>query len=143
MSSRALRLVPAAALLSLASACGGGDGGVTSPPPPPLEATFSSIQANILSTTCAVSGCHAGPSPQQDLDLSAGVAYGQLVNVTSKQQSAFLRVEPGNAADSYLYMKVSGDPRISDGRMPLGGVPLSTEKLEAIAMWIEAGAAND
>ena len=40
----------------------------------------------------------------------------------------------------YLVWKVEGLSGIQGGRMPLGGAPLSAEKIQAIRDWIEAGA---
>ena len=134
----------AAAVLAsvLAVSCGGGgySGGVMPPPPPPLEPTLASIQANIFTPSCALAGCHAGPSPQQGQNLSAGVAFSNIVNVASTEQPAFLRVEPGDPDNSYLYMKITGDPRISGDRMPRNAAPLSTAKIAAIHDWIANGA---
>lgn len=107
-----------------------------------IEPTLSSIQENIFSPTCALSGCHAPPA-QYDLDLTSGHARASLVGVPSQEQPSRFRVIAGNAAESYMYMKVTGDPRISEERMPFGGPPLGAEELEAIRTWIDGGAAND
>ena len=108
-----------------------------------IQPTLSSIQEQVFSTTCAVSGCHAPPGPQLDLDLSAGQARAHLVGVASVEQPARSRVTAGEPLDSYLFMKITGDARISGERMPLGGAPLAPEQLQAIRDWIEAGAADD
>jgi hypothetical protein len=52
-------------------------------------------------------------------------------------------VEPGDPVDSYLYMKLLGDPRIAGDRMPLLGPPLEASDLERIRTWIEAGAPDN
>lgn len=65
------------------------------------------------------------------------------MNVPSVQCPGFLRVEPGNAADSCLYMKLIGDPRIVGEQMPLLPPLLEESDLERIRLWIEAGASND
>lgn len=133
-----------ALLLGLAACEGGGRRDPTfGMMDPATEATFSSIQSTILSPSCARVGCHTGAAPAQGLDLSEGVAFGNLVGVPSTEQPIFLRVEPGNVADSYLFMKVSGDARIQGVRMPLGLPPLSATQLDAIALWIDRGAPND
>jgi len=107
-----------------------------------IEPTLSSIQEHVFTPTCAVSGCHAPPA-QLDLDLSPGNAHASLVGVASVEQPSRNRVTPGDAVESYLYMKVTGDPRISGDRMPAGGAPLSAGEIEAIRAWIEDGAADD
>ena len=137
--------VTAAALFAAAFAfsCGGGggySGGVMSNPPPPLQPTLTSIQANIFTPSCALSGCHSGAAPQMGQNLSSGQAFANIVNVSSTEQPAFKRVLPGDAANSYLYMKITGDPRITGVQMPLTGGPLSADKIAAIRDWINAGA---
>lgn len=132
----------AAGLASLS--CGGdgaySDGGVTNPPP---TATLSSLQTSIFTPRCAVSGCHVGAGAPEGMDLSAGLTYGNVVNVASGELPQFLRVEPGDPVNSYLYMKITGDARIFGARMPFGGPYLSPGEIEAVADWILAGAAND
>ncbi len=108
----------------------------------PVESKFSSIQANIFNKSCAVSGCHDSGSQQAGLDLSSGKAYGNLVNVPSSQKPNILRVKPGDAANSYLVMKLEGASGITGRRMPLGG-SLSTDQIDAIKQWINNGAKND
>lgn len=108
-----------------------------------LRARFSSIQESILTPTCAVANCHLGSTAQLGLNLQQGSAYSNLVNVASRQNGTFLRVKPGDAANSYLYMKLIGDSRASGDRMPQGGNRLSDSQLEAIRDWINAGAENN
>ena len=118
---------------------GGGGGGVTTPPEP----TFANVQTRVFNAKCAFVGCHAGANPQEGMNLSAGQAYANIVGVASVENPQFQRVDPGNAADSYLYMKVVADPRITGARMPFGEPPLSTEDRMLIADWIQAGAPNN
>lgn len=110
------------------------------PGPEPLQPTFSSIQDNILTPKCVNLGCHPPAGP---MSLQKGVAYGNLVN----QPSAYgmPRVDPGNAENSALYLKVIGDPRVGgpSARMPLGGPPLSQEEINVIKQWIDQGAPNN
>lgn len=132
-------------VLLAAPGCGGdgpysGGGGMTEPPPSP---TLTSLQSSIFTPRCAVAGCHVGAGAQEGMDLSAGQTHSNVVNVSSHQLPQFLRVEPGDPSDSYLYMKLAGDPRILNQRMPFGGPYLSDEELEAVAAWILAGAADD
>lgn len=108
-----------------------------------VEPTLSSIQTNVFSTSCAVSGCHAGPNPQQGLNLSEGLAHDNLVNVQSRERPELLRVEPGAPDSSYLVHKVEGRPNIVGQQMPAGGAPLSQEEIDAIRTWIEQGAPAD
>jgi len=103
------------------------------------RATFSSIQSNVLSTTCAVSGCHNGTQPP---NMSGSVAYSNLVNV-GNLIGTLDYIEPNNADNSYLYRKVTGQ-NIVGKRMPENGPPyLSTAVTDSIKAWIDAGAPNN
>lgn len=108
---------------------------------PDPTATFTRVQAEVFTPSCALSGCHAGASPQQGMDLSAGRSYGQVVNVRSVE-STRLRIAPGDTAGSYLISKVNGDATITGGRMPLGG-SLTSSQLTLLADWVRRGAPND
>ncbi len=138
-------LVPLAAAIAISCGGGGGgySGGVMGSPPPPLGPTLASIQANIFSPSCALSGCHTGSSPQMNQNLSAGMAYSNIVNVPSTEEPQYMRVLPGDAANSYLYMKITGDARITGVQMPKVGGPLTADKIAAIKDWINAGAPPD
>ncbi len=105
-------------------------------------ATFSAVQQQIFTPSCAFSGCH-GSFPQEGMDLRSGAAYANIVNVRSNQRSSLDRIEPLDPDNSYLYLKVLGDPSISGSRMPRGGSMLSQELLDLLRDWIERGAPND
>ena len=102
--------------------------------------TLSNIQTTIFNASCAVSGCHRGSDAPLGLDLSAGNAHDNLVNVSSQEVPDLLRVEPGNPDDSYLVRKIEGGPNIVSERMPRGRPPLSDEQIQLIRAWIEDGA---
>jgi hypothetical protein len=106
-------------------------------------ATFTAVQTRIFDASCAFSGCHGGASPAQGMNLTAGMAYGNIVNVPSVEQPARDRIEPDDPDSSYLYLKVIGDASISGGRMPLGNPPLAQELQDLLRDWIERGAPND
>jgi hypothetical protein len=63
-----------------------------------------------------------------------------LVNVASAEVPGLMRVVPGDPEHSYLYLKVTGDPRIDGGRMPPISDPLTPPDVELLRSWIEAGA---
>lgn len=105
-----------------------------------VRPTLQSIQENVFSTSCALAGCHAGSSPQQGLNLSAGRAHENLVDVRSNERPDLLRVAPGAPDSSYLIHKVEGRSSIVGEQMPLGGEPLSQEEISALRTWIERGA---
>jgi len=109
------------------------------------EATLSSIQANIFNTHCALSGCHIGGSSSLpgSLDLREGQTYSNVVGVSSVEQPALRRVDPGNPDDSYLVHKIQGAPGIKGSRMPFGRPALSQEQIDLIRQWITEGAADN
>lgn len=82
------------------------------------------------------SACHGSGAAGTHLRIGAG---GDVVNVPSTERPALDRVTPGEAVNSYLYLKVVGDGGIDGGRMPLGG-PFDPRLAPFIASWIEAGA---
>jgi hypothetical protein len=106
--------------------------------------TFSQIQSQIFTPTCAKAGCHAASSAEEGPVLEAGQAYGNLVGRSATQRSGFARVEPGSPERSYMILKLRGDPSITGERMPQDGPPyLTNEQIDGIAAWIRAGAPNN
>ncbi len=110
--------------------------------------SFSRDIAPLLDRTCASTGaCHFGPNAQQDLDLSLGQAYAEVVNVTPTNLflAAPYRVRPGFPDSSFLYRVLSTDPvvRIGFTRMPLAPDSLPTPVVETIRNWIANGAPNN
>jgi hypothetical protein len=118
--------------------------GPLEPAPLPDVPTLTEVQASIFDVSCAVPGCHAGANPLMGLDLTAGAAFANLVNVPSVVRRDLMLVAPGKPDSSYLVAKIEGSALIGTTlRMPLGRDPLSTEAIEAVRAWIEAGAKND
>ncbi len=116
---------------------GGGD-------PIDTTATFTRVQNEIFTPTCAVVGCHdpLGQSQSGQLTLTAGRAYAQTVNVASTEMPGLVRIRPNDFANSYLYRKITG-AGITGERMPLGGPPLSDAQIALVRNWIRRGAPND
>jgi hypothetical protein len=92
--------------------------------------------AETFETTCARSGCHAGPQPQQGMSLTPEQYFDALVGTPSKERPELMRVQPGQPDSSYLVMKVEGHPDIVGAKMPLVG-SLSEEEIREIRTWIE------
>jgi len=105
-------------------------------------ATFTRVQNEIFTPTCAALGCHDSIGQQSQQVLSPGVAYGNIVNRPSVEMPALARVKPGDPANSYLYRKVIGSS-ITGERMPFGGPYLNDAQLKLIRDWIRRGAPND
>lgn len=117
------------------------------------SSSFSLIQDKILTTSCAVSGCHLSETDatfgQHNLILVKGKAYQNLFNTDPKNVSAMKdglkRVKPFKSLESLLYHKLIYDFSHHAGKtygsvMPLGGDLLSVGQIEFIRRWIEAGA---
>lgn len=139
----------------LAAGCGNDDGGPinrTDAGPQPdtgvpcmVEPTYASIHDALLSTTtCAALGCH-GDSPQGGLSLDMGpnAVFTELTeeDVAHPDAQATRRVVPGDAASSFLFLKVAEENPQGGSRMPLGtrdGLPQC--EIDAIEAWINAGA---
>ena len=145
---RALEAAALGLLTLLLVGCGTVKSPTEAPAPAPggsgAAFTFSQIQQQIFTPTCAKSGCHAASTAQEGLILDAGRSYSLLVGHPATENSALNRVQPGNPEQSYIILKLRGDPSISGQRMPQDGPPyLTAEQIDGIAGWIRAGAPNN
>jgi hypothetical protein len=130
----------------LLTACGnletitgpGGGGGE----PIDTSATFTRVQNEIFTPTCASLGCHDPLGQQSQMVLTAGRAYASTVNVASVEMPSLMRVMPNDPANSYLYRKITG-AGITGDRMPLSLPPLSDAQIALVRNWIRRGAPND
>ncbi len=138
------KLIPFALLLILACGklkeptdpgAGGGD-------PIDPTATFTRVQNEIFTPTCAQLGCHDPLGRQESLILSPGRAYAMSVGVASLEAPQLPRVAPSDVASSYLYRKITG-AGITGDRMPQGGPPLTDSQTKLVRDWIRRGAPND
>ena len=114
---------------------GGGD-------PIDETATFTRVQNEIFTPTCAAIGCHDPLGQQQGLVLTPGQAYANIVGRPSTEIPALSRVAPSNPDNSYLYRKITGTGIVND-RMPQGGPYLNDAQLKLVRDWIRRGAPND
>lgn len=147
------------AVLSLSVAvgagCSGGDTGdddddaATTPGPActPMSSTLSVIQSAIFTPQCALASCHDSVGPSGNLDLSsAATSRTEMLDVLSDgtfNSANILLVDSGNAAASFLYLKITGATGISGAAMPDTGQTLCADKIDAIEAWINAGAQNN
>lgn len=111
------------------------------PPPPAFNATFSDIQANVFTPTCATANCHAGANPPGGLNLEEPNSYAMLVGIASSQVPGTLRVAPSNPDASYLIQKME-DTATVGGVMPPAGT-IAQSSIDIIRAWITAGAVDD
>ena len=116
---------------------GGGNGEPVDP-----TATFTRVQNEIFTPTCAQLGCHDTLGQQSQQVLSPGKAYAQTVNHPSVEMPSLQRVLPGDPANSYLYRKITG-AGITGDRMPQGGPYLTDAQIKLVRDWIRRGAPND
>jgi len=109
------------------------------------DGTFAAIQKAIFERHgCTNQACHGAARKEGGLDLSPDVAYANLVDVPSQANAAQKRVEPGDQARSMLWRKLAAATlsgyTVENSPMPVGQKPVSPEALEALRLWIRAGA---
>ena len=105
-------------------------------------ATFTRVQNEIFTPTCAQLGCHDPLGRQESMILSPGRAYAMTVGVASVETPNLMRVSPSDPSNSYLYRKITG-AGITGDRMPQGGPFLSDAQIKLVRDWIRRGAPND
>ena len=110
---------------------------------PVYATTFDLLQDAIFDRHgCSDDLCH-GDARAGDLDLRIGSAYDELVGVPSAS-SPQARVEPGDAEHSRLFLLLAkatlGRDDIAGRAMPIDLPPLAQNELEALRLWITAGA---
>src|SRR5258706_149234 len=118
------------------------DPGVGSGEPPDPTATFTRVQNEVFTPTCAQLGCHDPLGKQEQQVLSAGQAYANTVGRPSVEMPSLLRIAPNDPANSYLYRKITGSG-ITGDRMPQGQSPLTDAQIKLVRDWIRRGAPND
>ena len=139
MRPLAPRRFAASLLVALAltvAACGDGE-----PPPAPIEPRLSAIETEIFARNCTFSSCHGASAPQMGMSLVAPT-HAAISGVPSTEVPAMMRVAPGDPDASYLLQKITSATPLDGVRMP-PDQPLPPHKIEAIRLWIAAGAQND
>jgi len=105
------------------------------------DPSFSRDIQPIFNLHCGLAGCHGAEPGAAGLNLSAGRAYVNLVNIPSVEVPALLRVAPGDPENSYLVIKIEGRQTVGE-RMPVGGI-LSDQAIQLIRNWVAKGAKNN
>ncbi len=149
--SKLTRSVLTCAVALLATACGESSTDESIQPKDcNFDSTFAAIQTTIFEGEgCANDACHgASFESSGGLDLRAGASYEALVQVASRIDADIQRVAPGDQARSLLYRKLHETTQelASAGlgqAMPSGLPRLSDEKVEAVLLWMRAGAPED
>ncbi|MBT8453818.1 MAG: hypothetical protein KJO40_17770 [Deltaproteobacteria bacterium] len=110
--------------------------------------TYDAIQASIFEAKgCTASSCH-GEAMLGGLDLRANASFDALVRQPSTIDPSIQRVFPGDHELSLLYLKLEAATEGTDlgslGQpMPIEGEPLSADELDAMRLWMRAGAPAD
>lgn len=139
----------AACVLVFVASCGSDGSEATTPKCDEVSSTFEQVQQQIFEANgCTASACH-GEAANGGLDLRAGEAYANLINVEGNAGD-YMRVFPGEQELSLLYQKVAAktegfelsalDNPISGGAMPTGSGVLSEDDLALLRVWIRGGA---
>jgi hypothetical protein len=130
--------------IAVVSSCGERKPLPTEPtlPPPDPNATFTRVQNEVFTVSCAIAGCHAALGAREGMNLSAGAAYANTVRVPATERPSLSRIEPGDPDLSYLVKKLRGDPDITGLRMPDGGT-LTPDEIQLVIDWVRRGAPQE
>ncbi len=82
--------------------------------------------------------CHDA-SGTAGLMLTPEETYSETVGVKSLNEPDYLLINPGDAENSYIVIKVEGRQSVG-AQMPRGSGPLPHEAIETIKNWINQGA---
>ena len=110
-----------------------------------FASSWEAIHALVIEAHgCTQAACHGSAPGEGGLDLRFEHAYANLLEVPSTG-SADLRINPGGPRRSSLWQKLAaktdpGSVEISGTPMPSGLPPIGEDELEAVRLWIYAGA---
>jgi hypothetical protein len=115
-----------------------------------FDSTYALIQSAIFERRgCTTALCHDAGSAMGGLDLTAAVAYDNLVDApvaSIAMRPGIRRVSPSKKENSLLWLNLAAatlpDQWTAPLRaMPQGGLPpLTLDELEVVRLWIESGA---
>ena len=128
-----------------AAGCGDEKALPTAPGGPVSEtATFTRVQNEVFTRSCALPGCHAGPreAANEGLVLSEGEAYINIFNVPANQNMSLKRIAPFDPDNSYLVRKITPFTDINGARMPQTG-SITDAQRKLVTDWVRRGAPND
>jgi len=108
----------------------------------PDVVTFTQVQNDIFTNSCAFSSCHSDGGGAQGLTLAEGSAYDAIVGVPSTLSMTLNLIEPGDHENSFLWQKCADVEGIVGEPMPQDS-PIDADRLAALAAWIDNGALND
>ena len=102
------------------------------------------IQDNILTPGCAAfAACHKGAATSaKGLSLESGLTLARTSGIASKTDPNFNLLVEGNANQSYILMVLGRKPLpqgvVINASMPYNNPPLCSQKIEAMARWINS-----
>ena len=99
----------------------------------------------IFNARCATSSCHTFATHQAGLNLAAGYAYDEIVNVQAVFRPSWKRIVPSKPDSSFLIKTLLADPSQHPeiSRMPLGREPLTANQIQTIINWVSQGAVRN
>ena len=100
------------------------------------QAQLENHVAALFERSCTAVGCHGGPVPQLNLDLTRDHFYTSTVGVPSTERPDLKLIDPGSPETSYILKKIKGDSDIVGLSMPMTGDPLPDEEIKVIEAWI-------
>jgi len=108
--------------------------------PAPAPVFLATIQRLVFAPSCTSVSCH-GTARAGGLDLSPDAAGTSLLGVPASNETAraagLLRVAPGNAEDSFLLRKLTGELAPGEGAaMPRLGSMLTPARIDLVRRWI-------
>lgn len=128
-------------IVALAAPAGAQNGGACPEP----SSTWDLMQRGIFERHgCTTSYCH-GETKLMGMDLRAGASYDSIVGVPSTlSPERYHRIAPGQPERSYLWLTMAKRTlqmtTVPGEAMPIGRPRLSRDELEAMRLWIVAGA---
>ncbi len=104
------------------------------------------VQEIFVRTGCTDGGCHSageGASGQGDLTLNADspANFTEIVNMPARGEREFLLVEPFDATNSYIIIRLENRQRVGVPMPP--GFRLDDVDLTNLRNWIDNGAPNN
>ena len=145
------RIFTSLVLASALASCGGdptptqpggdGNGAQMTRQIQPYPSFKEDVQEIFVRNGCASSGCHADGQGGFTLSPDDAANYVNIVNVRSESERAFRLVEPFDATNSYMIIRMEGRQAVGPS-MP-GGAPVDSVDLTNFKNWINNGAENN
>ncbi len=128
---------------SCGAGCGAGTrcvSGLCAPCAAAGSPSFARDVQPILTTSCALAGCHSGIAPAHGLTLESGLAYAALVDVPGASCGASPYVAPGDVSQSVILFAIAGGGPCPVVPMPFERAPLNDADVDVIRGWVCSGA---